>query len=91
VTTLGPESRGRIEALLREEVRNSADGFDRACLLYDVVTRNERRWRRRVRWPLVSGRRGLVGIRCDRPGQGPLGVKQGGQAGVTRWAESPSC
>jgi hypothetical protein len=37
VTTLGPESRGRIEALLREEVRNSADGFDRACLLYDVV------------------------------------------------------
>jgi len=33
---------------------------------------------------LVGG--GLVGIRCDRPGQGPLGVKQGGQAGVTRWA-----
>jgi hypothetical protein len=38
---------------------------------------------------LVAGAAGVVGLRCDRPGQGAPGVKQGGQAGVARWAESP--
>jgi hypothetical protein len=38
---------------------------------------------------IVLEKRGVVGLRCDRPGQGALGVKQGGQAGVARWAESP--
>jgi len=38
---------------------------------------------------LGAGAAGVVGLRCDRPGQGAPGVKQGGQAGVARWAESP--
>jgi hypothetical protein len=36
--------------------------------------------------------RGVTGRHTVRPsGTGAPGVKQGGQAGVTRWAESPSC
>jgi hypothetical protein len=38
---------------------------------------------------LAAGAVGVVGIRCDPPGQGTPGEKHGGQAGLVRWAGSP--